>query len=185
MYNKNMEGIKFEQKDNDAEKIKELEKLIYEVITPMMNPVVAGEAFDDYSSGDAASYYTLVKLKDGQSKMEKLGWGKMSKDTFTKAIEDLRYPDSSGKIREIPVPIYCVRQEDSYFLNEEELKKAEEDVIAYLKSKAVFVYDKGGDGFVGNEKKGNAYDHTLPLDKLPYKDIDEAIKLIEAFKTQE
>ena len=124
-----MEGIKFENKNNDAEKVKELQKLIYEKIASLLNPVVAGEAFDDYFSGDAASSYTLVKLKNGQFKMEKLGWGEMSKDTFTKPVEELLYPETSGKIREIPVPIYCVSQGDSYFLSKEELEKAEADLL--------------------------------------------------------
>ncbi|MDD3711188.1 MAG: hypothetical protein PHP37_01130 [Patescibacteria group bacterium] len=165
------------------EKIKKLERIIREKLERVMAPCVAGRFGDEHFSFDAASYYTLVKNDNGKEMLVKLGWGEMSSKTFLAPKEELTYPETNGIIREIPIPIYCLSQSDSYFANSPDLKEMEQDPSSYLKEKAIFVYDKDGAGFVGNESidKDITYKKQLKLDSLPILNIDEAISRMENF----
>lgn len=173
-----MENINFNQNKQETreDKIKILESLIREKFERFMSPAVAGRFGDNHFSFDAASYYTLTEGDDGKVKPVKLGWGEMSEQTFLSPKDKLIYPETNGLIREIPLPMYCLSQSNSYFADESKIKQMQEDVISYFKEKAIFIFDKDGFGFVGNEKIDNSnFKKHLNLDNLPVVKIDEAI----------
>ncbi|MCF7820717.1 MAG: hypothetical protein K9M44_04595 [Candidatus Pacebacteria bacterium] len=182
---KNFENFTSHNEDlPEKEKIEELHNLIREKLDHILSPCVAGRFGDDHFSFDAASYYTLVDLSNDKSELVKLGWGEMSSNTFLSAKEDLLYPDVNGLIREIPVPIYCLTQGDSYLSDDNTLQKIANNPKDYLKDKAVFVYEKDGVGFVGNEpidKNGPQYRRELKLENLPAVSVDEAISKMKQF----
>lgn len=183
-----MENVKLSQNQSETKeyKIKILETLIREKLERFMSPAVAGKFGDNHFSFAAASYYTLIEEGDGKVKPIKLGWGEMSEQTFLSPKDKLIYPETNGLIREIPLPVYCLSQSDSYLTDESKIKKMQEDSISYFKEKAIFLFDKGGFGFVGNEKKDNSnFKKHLNLDNLPVVKIDEAISRMKSWETSQ
>ena len=167
--------------ETDQEKITKLENLIRRKLD-IMSPAVAGRFGDEDFSFDAASYYTLVKMSNGEVKPIKLGWGEMSRRTFEADKEDLPYPDTNGLIREIPLPMYCLAQRDSFLADEKDVQRFSEKPVEYITDKARFVFDKGEIGFRGRKRVEEGPRQTaLDLSELKVIGIDEAIEKMESF----
>lgn len=165
-----------------GEKIKRLEGIIREKLERIMSPVVAGRFGDEYFSFDAASYYTLVSDSKGKIYPVKLGWGETSASTYLLPKDELLYPEINGSIREIPVPVYCLSQSDSYLASELKQEEMNDDISSYMKENAIYVYEKDGLGFVGNERVDDkSIGRHLNIESLPILDIDDAINRMESF----
>jgi hypothetical protein len=90
-------------------------------------------------SGDAASIYVLVSMKNEKGKevpeLVKVGWGEFSKKTF----EGNQYPI----FRNFPYDIYCVSQGDSYFADEKLQREMTENPQKFLSEHSLFVASHG------------------------------------------
>lgn len=170
--------------EEEKEKIKKLDFLIMKKMQGFMDPCVAGRFGDDHFSFDAASYYTLIDLRDGAKKLLKIGWGEMSSKTFLCPKEESPYPESIDLYREFPLPIYCLSQADSYLSDSRDREEMKKDPVSYLQKKAIFVYDKKGLGFVGNEPVDpdkHPWRKELKIENLPSVNIDKAISEMKNF----
>ncbi|MDO8593078.1 MAG: hypothetical protein Q7R92_04930 [bacterium] len=116
-------------------------------------------------SGDAASIYVLVSLKNETGaenpELVKVGWGEFSKETF----ESGEHP----AFKNFPFDIYCVSQGDSYFADEKLQKEMENDPEKYLTEHSLFVANNG------KVQKSKRIDDERRLDKdilaVPYDEM--------------
>ena len=157
-----------------------------------MDGIVKGKYGDEYFSGDAASLYTLILGEDGAKKLLKIGWGEVSEKTFIGSVKQLIEDQYSflgeetrqnsikrvEAIRQLPVPVYCVRQDKSYFANAKLIKLMADSPEQYLREQALFVNDKGvfrgrdGQLWPGNSERNR--DEAMPAGN-----VDQLIKYLE------
>ena len=90
-------------------------------------------------SGDAASIYVLVSLKNEKGEetpeLVKVGWGEFSKETFE--------GDQHPTFKNFPFDIYCVSQSDSYFADEQLRREMTENPQKFLSEHSLFVASNG------------------------------------------
>lgn len=140
----------FEKVSDLEKKIKMISRLAEKL---QISGAVLGYFGQELFSLDAASLFTLVQEKN-EKKLVKLGWGEFCKDTFVAPVEKAIYPYTSengkleaierlNELRNIPAPLYCVRQHDSYLSDEDTRALMSSDPKEYLAKKALFVYNNG------------------------------------------
>ncbi len=176
---------KQEAENGFEKKVEKAVKLIREKLS--LDPGVRGELGDDYFSGDAASLFTLLNDPEQVHKLIKIGWGEFSKETFSGPLRksfgarpesEERYRKQQQALRDLPTPVYCVRQYDSYFADEKQREIMEKNPGEYLKENSVFMYNQGkflgskDEEWLNNYKEGNEVD-------LPCGDIDQLINFLE------
>jgi len=172
------------------QKLEKAARLIFKKL--QMDPIVKGEYGDKYFSGDAASLYTLILGEEGSKRLLKIGWGEVSQETFVGSIKDLIERQLSAfsddvkqhsinrvqTLRDLPAPVYCVRQDKSYFANDKLKQQMIDNPEQYLQEQALFVNDKGV--FRGRDSQlwpGNS--ERNQAEGLPVGNIDNLIQYLE------
>ena len=175
----------FETPDNFFEKLDKVNRLARKL---ELDPAVLGRHGKELFSGDAASLYVLGE-DEKKKALVKLGWGEFCRDTFSAPVEQAIYQgfDKAGReravnklnnLRNLPGPIYCVRQQDSYLADSQTRELMTSNPEKYLAEKAYFVFCDGevvaNPNLTRSSEKGG--EKTIPVKSAA---LDELIAYLE------
>ena len=122
-------------------------------------------------SGDAATLCALVTLPTGMGQQDVIatvGWGEFSQNTF----ENGKYP----VFQQFPLDLYCIRQSDSYFSNDEQRQQMEEDPKGYIKDHSVFKARGGKVILASRIDHGVRSSLDADIESVPYDEILKTVR---------
>ena len=181
------------EKEKWEEKYEQIAHILVDTLFRSNGMVAAGSGEKGFS-GDAASLFVLVSMKttagEDVPKLVKAGWGEFSLKAFDKSAEP-RYPDAGHQaIKKFPYDLYCVRQSDSYFANEQQQKGIKEDPIEYLSKNTMIVANSGAATMSERVSREKGSEFHLPKESIrpiPYDEMVSTVRneIIDFYSTPE